>query len=560
MRTLNRLILLLIALIVLLTQMPGYADDTANVMRLNSLQVFTGPLDAVDFNVASDMLASGGRDNMIRLWNTRTGENMLTFYAHDNWVTSVVFAPDGATLYSGSRDNSIRQWDVVTGQLLRVIGHHRGDITALALTPDGTILASGARDGAIKLFHVGGNYDLIAELDSFGGPVWDIEFSHDGTMLAAGAEDGAVWMWGLWHENGPWLKKLIGHDGPVTRIAYSDDDRYMLSGGLDSTLRLWNIENPGTKVEITTPEYIMRGHLAPIMGLGFGADGSIATTASLDGTFRIWDIAGVIEAGSELSMIMGNGAPLTHMAINKNRDAAASVGTDGVMTVWDVSQETIKTLIDSRNPATIAQVPDDEKLAETSFVPGEPVSPGIAIVEPSPTPQPRLAPNTPVPPRPTARPQPTAIPQIPAPPPASGGRTLHIPSIGLNSSIKTFYLDGVSWAIDPWEHLVGHFQGTAWFDRVGNMALGAHSEYPDGSPGLFHGLYGVGIGDEIYVRDGDQERRYVVVNILSVDYRDLSVVYPTSHNRLTLVTCDIPSYVAEQGIYYERLIIQADEV
>ena len=56
------------------------------------------------------------------------------------------------------------------------------------------------------------------------------------------------------------------------------------------------------------------------------------------------------------------------------------------------------------------------------------------------------------------------------------------------------------------------------------------------------------------------KRRYVVVNILSVDYRDVSVVYPTTFNRLTLITCDIPSYVAEQGIYYERLVIIADEV
>ncbi|MEL6528289.1 MAG: sortase, partial [Chloroflexota bacterium] len=55
-------------------------------------------------------------------------------------------------------------------------------------------------------------------------------------------------------------------------------------------------------------------------------------------------------------------------------------------------------------------------------------------------------------------------------------------------------------------------------------------------------------------------RRYIVINVRSVDYTDVSVVFPTTFNRLTLITCDIPSYVAEQNIYYERLVIVADEV
>jgi LPXTG-site transpeptidase (sortase) family protein len=126
--------------------------------------------------------------------------------------------------------------------------------------------------------------------------------------------------------------------------------------------------------------------------------------------------------------------------------------------------------------------------------------------------------------------------------------------------VTTFYLDGVSWAIDPWEEVVGHLQGTAWLNQTGNVVIGGHSEMPDGTAGIFHRLYNVGIGDEVFLQDADLTRRYIVVNILSVDYRELSVVYPTTQNRLTLITCDIPSYVAEQNIYYERLVIVADEV
>lgn len=549
----RRLSLLWVLLLGLLSG-PALAQlNSTNVNRLNSVQVFTGPLDAVDFSPDSRIVASGGRDNSLRLWNAATGENLFTINGHENWVTSVAFNADGTLLASGSRDNSVRLWNARTGQMVGVLGHHRGDVTALAFTPDGSILASGGRDGAIKLWHLD-SATAIYELDNYGGPVWDLSFSHDGTVLASGSEDGMVWLWGLWDAGGSWLKRVLGHQGPVTRLAFADDDTQLLTGGMDSTLRLWNIDT--SAAEIDEAELVMRGHAAPIMGLGFAADNQMATSASLDGTFRLWDIAGVVEVGQQLAMITGNGAPLTNMTINPQRTTAASVGTDGVMNLWDVSATALTTIVRGGAPSTLAQGPTQPEVI---------IPPTQApLLQPLPLPEPTavIRPASPLP-------VPTAIPTRPAPqapattpnlPPPTGGRQLIIPSIGVNSAITTFYLDGVSWAIDPWEHAAGHFQGTAWLNTTGNMAIGAHSEYPNGQPGLFASLYNIGIGDEIYVRDGGTQRRYVVVNILTVDYRDLSVIYPTSHNRVTLVTCDIPSYVAEQGIYYERLVIHADEV
>src|SRR5690606_11959178 len=102
------------------------------------------------------------------------------------------------------------------------------------------------------------------------------------------------------------------------------------------------------------------------------------------------------------------------------------------------------------------------------------------------------------------------------------------PTANIYSPVKTFYLDGVSWAIDAWEPQVGHLQGTAWLGSPGNIALGGHSRLPDGRPGIFAGLYGVKIGDPVFLGD----RRYVVSEILEVNYQDLRVVYPTTSERL----------------------------
>lgn len=513
-------------LLLLVIALPLQADDTSAALRVNSLQVYSGPLDSVAFSPDGRLLASGGRDNTVRLWDVLTGDMVLSSVAHEDWITSLAFSPNGQILATGSRDNSIRLLDVYSGALLRVVGHHRGDVTDLEFTPDGEILASAARDGFIELHNIETG-EKLAVIENYGGPVWDIEFSPNGSVLASASEDGVIWLWGLWGAEGAWLKQLKGHNGPVTRLAYSQDGARLLSGGLDGTLRLWDLSGPET-APARESIAVMRGHLAPIMGVGFTANAEIGISVSLDGSIRMWDTSGSIELGRELSVINGSGAPLTHLALDPLHITAASAGTDGILNLWNLGPDTVSAIISSSDPISIVR----------TRPPGGNVT---TLIDPQP--------SSPI--------QPTSNPDSPR---SVGQRGIRIPTVGIESPVTTFYLDGVSWAIDPWDATVGHFQGTAWLDRIGNLVLGGHSEYPNGSPGIFNALYDVGIGDEIFVWDAERERRYVVVNIMNVDYRDLSVVYPTERNRLTLITCDIPSYVAESNIYYERLVVVAEEI
>jgi LPXTG-site transpeptidase (sortase) family protein len=530
---------LLFFLSLLLLIVPARAQDS-DVELLASLQVFTGPLDAVAFSPDGSILASGGRDNTIRFWNAATGELLRLTEGHVDWVSSVAFSPDGNFLISGSRDNTVRRFDTNSGELLNIVGAHDGDVTAVAISPDGSVIASGSRDSNIKLWD-SETAQQLDTLNQFLQPVWKLAFHPNGTVLASSSEDGIIWLWGLWGHHSGWLKKLVGHEGAVSSIAFSPDGNYLLSGGLDGTVRLWDIGD--LSIDEREATIIMQGHLAPVMGLGFSADSTLGISASLDGTVRLWDLAGSIEEGQELSELHGNGAPLTYLTLNASNQQAVSVGTDGVLNLWDISSETIARVIESNRPLSI--VANDLASSEgTRAIPNG--SDAQSEIESAviPTPAQQIAEIT----------SPLSLP------PATTGRLLTIPTANISSAVTTFYLDGVSWAIDPWEDSVGHLQGTSWLNQTGNVVIGGHSEMPDGTAGVFYRLYNLGIGDEIFLQDGDLSRRYVVVNILSVDYRELSVVYPTTHNRLTLITCDIPSYVAEQNIYYERLVIVADEV
>lgn len=57
-------------------------------------------------------LASGGNDNLVRLWDARSKEPKAVLRGHASEVISIDFSPDGQTIATGSRDKTLKLWDV----------------------------------------------------------------------------------------------------------------------------------------------------------------------------------------------------------------------------------------------------------------------------------------------------------------------------------------------------------------------------------------------------------------------------------------------------------------
>lgn len=293
---------------------------------------YEGAVLRVRFTPDAQFLAAATNRGVIRLIDPLTGKEHSTLRGHRDDASCIAVSPDTVLLASGGTDRFINLWDLADSENPVVIpfNNHVGE---LAFSPDGNRLAVAAKKNTASL---GTGEKVVAILDLPGRKIekqlrghtdWltSVAFHQDGQHIVTGSHDKTARIWNV--KTGETVKQLTGHSDTVSDVALSFSGDYVLTSSRDKTIKLWDMASG--KLIAT-----WQGHTAAVTSIAFHPDDQIALSAGEDGSAIVWEVP----SGKRLATIR-NRCALSEAIFSPDGRYIATAGDDHQVVLWKLTRD-----------------------------------------------------------------------------------------------------------------------------------------------------------------------------------------------------------------------------
>ncbi|XP_065412211.1 autophagy-related protein 16-1 isoform X8 [Chrysemys picta bellii] len=225
-----------------------------------------GEVNAVQFSPASRLLATGGMDRRVKLWEVFGDRCELksSLSGSNAGITSIEFDSAGSYLLAASNDFASRIWTVDDYRLRHTLTGHSGKVLSAKFLLDNARIVSGSHDRTLKLWDLrskvciktvfagsscndivcteqcvmSGHFDkkirfwdirtesIVQELELF-GRITALDLNPERTELLTCSRDD--------------LLKIIDLRGNAVKQTFSPDGSYVAGGSADGVLYIWNV-------------------------------------------------------------------------------------------------------------------------------------------------------------------------------------------------------------------------------------------------------------------------------------------------------------------------------
>jgi WD40 repeat protein len=353
-------------------------------------------VSALAYSPDGKWLASGGMNNMIRLWETASAKEHVLGGGHRGGIFLTAYSPDGKNIATVSADYSVRLWDADTGMEIRRFErtppqnpnnnnggeYPQGNGAGVAFSRDGKTLAAAWTDGLLQIWDWHSGKEIGKFHDSKGQFATFLTFSPDNKTLATGRQDGLIQLRDV--ATGKELRqirafKIQDPNGQVygacgiSLLTYSQDGKTLVAGGYElnpqgmargmgMTPAIHILEVATGKERRSLPVKLNNFEPLPYMafpgGGGWGGIGGMvwdvtggaapATTAaafspegkflalSNGNTIHLWDLA----LGKLVRSFSSHQFFSSRIAFSPNGQLLAAAGTDGTLFLWETATGT----------------------------------------------------------------------------------------------------------------------------------------------------------------------------------------------------------------------------
>ncbi|MBA3752333.1 WD40 repeat domain-containing protein [Candidatus Dependentiae bacterium] len=187
----------------------GSIDGTAKLWNVGSdkepvtFMKHAFPVTSVMFSPCGKKVITSTADDTVKLWDIETNKELLTFFGtmfehypliNFSFSPIVDFSPNYKEMIIASVDRTTKLWDTKTGKELITLNRHTSNIEAVAFSPSGKKVVTGFCNGSAKLWGTKNGKKYIT-FGAHSAPVSVVAFSPTGKEVIIGYWNGDAKLW-----------------------------------------------------------------------------------------------------------------------------------------------------------------------------------------------------------------------------------------------------------------------------------------------------------------------------------------------------------------------------
>eukprot|EP00466_Bigelowiella_natans_P010548 jgi/Bigna1/87845/estExt_fgenesh1_pg.C_250009 len=249
---------------------------------IHTLSISQKRITSVAINTTGEWLAFGSEKlGQLLVWEWQSETYILKQQGHFFDMNSIAYSPDGQLIATGGDDGKVKLWNASTGFCFVTFSEHTGPVNQVVFSSKGNVVVSSSLDGTVRAF------DLVRyrNFRTFTSPeptqFTCLALDNSGEMVVAGSLDPfEVYVWSL--RTARLLDVLSGHTGPLSGVLFNPAHPYLISSSWDKTVRIWDVYNRKVAVESLD-------HSGEVLCVAVRPDGDQVCSADLTGQLYFWD-------------------------------------------------------------------------------------------------------------------------------------------------------------------------------------------------------------------------------------------------------------------------------